>query len=122
MKVLQVGLLLTTAIVALAVCSPASGPTITPTPPTTQRTFAAGPGPVAILPPEAPPPLVLSSPTADSAPISSQPEFGEAAPIVGRDPTGDWWQVEVHGEVGWLPASAIEVLGDVSAVPIVSMP
>ncbi len=109
----------------LSACAPSRTPTIAPTLPVAYRTSTPQTGPVAIPyqnPPDAPSPLVLSHPSLDAQPIASQLEMGEAAPIVGRDAGGEWWQVEVHGKIGWLPASQVGVMGDVSAIPIVPSP
>jgi hypothetical protein len=117
--------LLVLAIIVSASCTPATQPTLAPSAPVAYKTSTPQPGPVAIPvqnPPDAPYPLVLSHPSYDSAPISNQLELGEAAPILGRDASGEWWQVEVRGELGWLPASAVEVMGDASAVAIVPAP
>ncbi len=110
---------------ALSACSPPITPTIAPILPVAHRTPTPQSGPVAIPyqnPPDAPAPLVLSHPRPDAQPIASQLQMGEAAPIVGRDASGEWWQVEVRGELGWLPASQVGVMGDVSAIPIVPSP
>jgi len=110
---------------ALSACAPSRTPTIAPTLPVAYRTSTPQTGPVAIPyqnPPDASSPLVLSHPSLDAQPIASQLEMGEGALIVGRDASGEWWQVEVHGELGWLPASQVGVMGDVAGIPIVRTP
>jgi uncharacterized protein YraI len=65
--------------------------------------------------------MIRAGPGIDFLPIS-QLAMGEAAPIVGKTPDGDWWQVEVRGKLGWILTSLVEVMGPVSSVPIVSTP
>ena len=115
------------AVLALvpSACAPSRTPTIAPTLPFAYRTSTPRTGPLAIPyqnPPDAPSPLVLSLPSLDAQPIASQLEMGEAVPTDGRDASGEWWQVEVHGELWWLPASQVGVMGDMSAIPIVPSP
>ncbi len=50
---------------------------------------------------------------------------GNAAPVVGRLESNDWWQIEVEFEPdgkGWVFAEVVEFVGDASAVPIVEGP
>jgi hypothetical protein len=115
-------LLLPLAVMAVGACAPVGPSPLPPTEALANLTPTPDSRPVAILPITSPPPSVLSAPSPDAPPISSQPELGGAAPILGRDTSGEWWQVEVHGEVGWLLASAVEVEGDVSEVPIIPNP
>jgi uncharacterized protein YgiM (DUF1202 family) len=50
------------------------------------------------------------------------PQMEEAAPILGKTADGQWLQVEVRGEAGWIPASQVEVTGSLSSVTIVATP
>lgn len=42
--------------------------------------------------------------------------------IIGKNTAGDWYQVEINGQPGWIWADLVEVSGDVDAVPVVPLP
>lgn len=43
----------------------------------------------------------------------------QVARITGKTAAGDWYQVEINGQRGWIFADLVEISGDVDAVPIV---
>jgi len=45
---------------------------------------------------------------------------GEAVTVVGIDADGGWYYVEVQGEAGWVPVSAVRVTADADLLPIVT--
>ncbi len=46
--------------------------------------------------------------------------FGGAVAIIGRSPSGEWWQVVWKDTVGWVAASWFEIReGDLASVPVV---
>ena len=117
-------LLLSVGAVSVACSAPAPA-SVAPAPPVAYEISTPASGPVAIPiqnPPDAEYPLVRSGPSYELPAIGNQLELGEAAPVVGRNAQGDWWQVEVHREIGWLPASAVQIMGDAGSIPIVPTP
>lgn len=52
-----------------------------------------------------------------SNPIITRVNRGETYPILGRSPDGQWWQIQVGGQSGWVSAAYIEV-SNVGSVPV----
>lgn len=53
-------------------------------------------------------------------PVVGGLESGVQVEIIGRNPTGDWWQVRLSGgDEGWVFAPLVETTGDVAAVVVV---
>ena len=44
---------------------------------------------------------------------------GERAVVLGKTATGDWWQVNVVGTVGWVFTEMVDFSGDPAAVPVI---
>ena len=44
---------------------------------------------------------------------------GQAAVVLGKNTSGDWWQIEVQGGVGWVFGELVDFKGDVESVPVV---
>ncbi len=49
---------------------------------------------------------VRSGPGADY-PVIGTASAGQQFPIVGKDPTGDWWQIDADGQIGWVAAQYV---------------
>ncbi len=45
-------------------------------------------------------------------------QTGQAANILARNPSGDWWEVNVNGVQGWLYGPLVTASGDVNAVAV----
>ena len=106
---------------ALAACQPSQQPKVaSQLPPTPLGGYL----PVAIpLPGEAAAALIIRlGPGSQFPPTDRQLAMEEGAPVVGRTVEGDWWQVKIGNQLGWVQASQVEVNGPVSEVPIVATP
>jgi uncharacterized protein YraI len=44
---------------------------------------------------------------------------GERAEVVGKNATGDWWQVNVNGTTGWVFSELVDFSGDPAAAPVI---
>jgi outer membrane lipoprotein-sorting protein len=44
---------------------------------------------------------------------------GERAEVLGKTATGDWWQVNVGGTLGWVFSAMVDFSGDPAAVPVI---
>jgi len=106
------------AIVLMAACQPRT-PTAIPSP--SEPTQAESP-PVAIPIPgvTAAELVVRTGPGLQYSATGYQLAMEEGAPVIGETADGQWLQVEVRGQAGWLPASQVEVMGSLSSLPIVS--
>ncbi len=108
------------AIIFVAACQPTSlSATASPANPTQAQS-----PPMAIpIPGEIAAELVVRiGPGPQYSPTARQLAMQEGAPILGRTADGQWLQVEVGGQVGWVPASQVEVMGSLSSVRIVATP
>ncbi len=97
-----------TVPVVEAPADPADEPEATDEPPT----FDSPPGGI----------TVYDQPDAEAEPVG-RVRAGETIPIVGQDETGDWWQIDFGGiedQFGWVAAAAVDVEGEVAAVPVVT--
>ncbi|MBI1294690.1 SH3 domain-containing protein [bacterium] len=54
-------------------------------------------------------------------PVVAALQAGESAPIVGRNETGDWWQIQVGDTQGWV-LSTIVTAENADNVPVVATP
>jgi hypothetical protein len=98
-------------------------PTVTPRPapaqaallPTRTPTHTPNPAPVA----RSAAPINVRSGPGTEYPVIGGLEAGSAAPIVGRNAAGDWWQVEMSAAAtGWVYAPLAQAAGDMAAVAI----
>ncbi len=133
-------LLLLPGLLLLPACSTAEPitPTVTPTfappellqptpiPLTPTPTLAPHTGTPAPPTETPPPPIAVAKIVlkARAGPSVSYPEVGkikngESRVIEGKSEDGKWWQVELNGQLVWIPAELTEVLGGINAVPVV---
>lgn len=121
------------------VATPTPRPTPTPFPPTATPFPAVpvSPSPATFASPTIPPtPTPIPTPTpyllVNRArvnvrtgpgllyPLLGQLPKGAKAPIVGRDPSGKWWQICcVDGRSAWVATWVVEAYNDTSEVPVV---
>jgi uncharacterized protein YraI len=62
---------------------------------------------------------VRSGPTT-TLPILGRLNKGQTAPVIGKSPDGQWWQITFNGQPGWVYAPVAHVTGNTSAVPVVT--
>lgn len=105
-------------IPATATPVPADSPTDTPEP---SPTSAATATPTTV----AAPMVQLSSPMNVRAgpgtnyPVVAGLQAGATAPIIGRDGSGDWWQIQLEGgSPGWIYGPLVESTGETSSVAL----
>jgi hypothetical protein len=60
---------------------------------------------------------VRNAPSTYTGQIIAKLLRGETYPIVGRNASGTWWQINVNGTVGWVYAPLVRAV-NVSGVPI----
>ncbi|MCS6844404.1 MAG: SH3 domain-containing protein [Caldilineales bacterium] len=99
---------------------PTETPTATPTSePTPTPTFTPLPKPQAIV--TAQEANVRRGP-GTGHPVVARLRQGETMDLVGRDPSGAWWQVALaSGEEGWISASLVSTIGPVDAVEVAAV-
>ncbi len=102
-------------------------PTPTPEPPTpTPEPQDPTPTPEPDTPTPPPVPVVIADDTVNvrGGPGTAYPTVGslaagEQAPIVGRDKSNAWWQIELSdGALGWVYAQIVNTEGDVSGIEV----
>lgn len=113
---------------APAQTSPGSGEAPTPipsptSPPTAEPTPTAPPTamPTSMPEPEvqAETPMNVRAGPGTEHPVVASLEAGGTAPIVGKNPPGDWWQIELgNGTTGWIYGPLVETNGNVGAVAV----
>jgi uncharacterized protein YgiM (DUF1202 family) len=100
--------------------APASVATATPTPTPTE----APPAPSSTPKPQEPRVVADSNVNLRSGPGKAYPVIGQLggdqeAPIVGRNASGDWWQIETAGaRQGWVAGTVVRVLGAIDTVAV----
>ncbi len=45
-------------------------------------------------------------------------EPGDTFAVIGRNEMGDWWKIDLDGQVGWVFGSYVEFSGDLESVPV----
>jgi len=105
---------------------PSPTPTATAAPPTATPT----PEPPTATPTSAGPPIVTAAgevnvrqgPGTNYAVIGHL-TTGEVALLIGRNETGDWWQIRRDdGAIGWVLGQLVVVEGDTTAIPVAVAP
>ncbi len=97
------------AVVAAAVAEPTPAPTPYPEPDEATAYIQA-----ALL-------NVRSGPGIDGYTIIDQVTANSALPIVGRDASGEWWQVRTGDQVAWVAGAYVYAAGPLEALPIVAV-
>lgn len=110
--------------------SPTQTPTATPQPTATVTATAT---PTATIAPTATPiPVIRVGPQRVNVRLGPAPyysitavaEIGRVFAVIGRDETGQWWQVCCvrDGQPGWVAAAGVSVSGDTATLPVVAGP
>jgi uncharacterized protein YraI len=64
-------------------------------------------------------PLNVRSGPGTGFPLLSALQASESVPIVGKNPAGDWWQVQLaNGQVGWVFTQLVTVAGETAGVAV----
>jgi uncharacterized protein YgiM (DUF1202 family) len=85
--------------------------------------------PTSAIPPAAPTATLLQNAncrrgaSTDHDIVTNLPE-GLIVPIVGRNPEGGWWQVQIPGgqAMCWVAGENVETAGNVNGVPVIESP
>jgi len=54
-------------------------------------------------------------------PIIGKLKKGTALPILGKSEDSHWWQIDLQGKPGWIPADYTDVRGGTSGVPVIAV-
>ncbi|GAB4563896.1 MAG: hypothetical protein Kow0047_13190 [Anaerolineae bacterium] len=116
--------------------TPKLRPTFTPTPTPAQGTQAQATGQVVPIETPTPVPTPTDTPTpmppaavpntnmnvragpGTNYPIIGAARAGQTFLITGKNPQGDWWQIDYNGRTGWLYAPLTVPQGDVSQIQV----
>jgi uncharacterized protein YgiM (DUF1202 family) len=100
-------------------------PTDTPTPPPPPTNTPAPTAPPDTPTPE--PPSVTANQVVNvrSGPGTAYPVIGKAQPnqkfpVTGKNPQGDWWQINFNGQTGWIVDSLVTKEGQIDTVQVVA--
>ncbi len=95
--------------------TPTDTPTPTPIPPTPTPTDTPTPLPPAAIPTTN---MNVRQGPGTNYPIIGSARAGQAYLIIGKNPRGDWWQIDYRGRAGWLYAPLTTPQGNVAEVAI----
>jgi len=94
-------------------------PTDTPAPPTPSATLRASDTPTPAAPAAIPNTnMNVRQGPGTNYPIIGAARAGQAYPITGKNPRGDWWQIDYKGRDGWLYAPLTLPQGNVADVQV----
>lgn len=108
--------------------TPTPPPTATPVIPTATPTHTPEPATATPTVPAQPMVIALGEVNVRSGPgltyaIIGDMTPGEAALLVGRNPAGDWWQVQREdGSVGWVLGQLVTIEGNTEGIPVAEAP
>lgn len=103
-------------------------PTATPVIPTATPTHTPEPATATPTVPAQPMVIALGEVNVRSGPgltyaIIGDMAPGEAALLVGRNPAGDWWQIQREdGSVGWVLGQLVTIEGNTEGIPVAEAP
>ncbi|NOZ71865.1 MAG: SH3 domain-containing protein [Chloroflexi bacterium] len=104
-------------------------PTDTPTPIPTDTPTAEPPTPTPVppTPTPVPPKVIITRETVNirQGPGTNYPIVGRAAQgqkfsITGKNPAGDWWQIDFNGKAGWIIDRLVDKEGQIDLVQVVA--
>jgi Bacterial SH3 domain/WD40-like Beta Propeller Repeat len=138
MKVKVFVLLVFASTLFLDACAAGATATPPPTPPTATPPSSPTPSPTpTILPPTAtpapptatpPPPIATTKIAVNvragpgvSYPLIGKLKRGDKQAILGKSADSKWWQIDLDGRSGWIPADFTDVQGGTNFVAIISV-